>query len=102
MRRFRIGDVAGNWHSGDWFKDSEIQEHLDEHNGYIGQTTDGKDVYVETVDEAMDFMSSFLKIDDNLNSQVFHMEINGVMRAFNVRHIVFWEIEKRDENTPNF
>lgn len=98
-RRFVIGTVDGSWHSSDWISDEEIRQHLDESEGYLG--TDPKshrEVYVDSVDEAFEFMTEFLKHDTSLDTQVFSMDINGIKRHFNVCHIMHWHVETLDKD----
>lgn len=98
-RRWVIATVDGDWHRGDWIEDEELEKILKEVDGDIGTNPKtGRTVRAETVEEAYEVMSDFLKYDTSLDTQVFSIEIQGVTRNFNVCHIMHWQVET-DENT---
>lgn len=100
MRRYVIGAVDGFIYRSDWVSDSVLEEELKKNDGLIGQDPKtGRDVYVDSAEEATNYLSDFLKIDDSMNSQTFSIQINKVKRTFNVRHIIWWQTESAPEHS---
>lgn len=90
--QFIIRTVDGVTHESDVNDNDEIMESLRANGNLLGHKPDGSAMYAETMEELVAHFDDFLTLNDDWNTQKFSVEIDGVFRNFNVRHVVWWEI----------